>query len=161
MRGRFSRLSSRAVEYLLSILERSRDKGYARQYEIVEDLGVSKPTASLMVRKLREAGYLEVRGEKIMLSRMGRELVLELIWRHGVIESALVRLGLSPERACRTAWRIIQDIPAEDVKRIWSGLGSPSSCPCGYPMPVPDKGVRIEEVETCTAFRSGRSAERP
>ncbi len=150
------KLSPRAIEYLLSVLRRSRGKGYARQYEIVEDLGVSKPTASLMVKKLRCVGYLRVEGEKIMLSEMGEKLVWELIRRHGIIESALFELGLSREGACRLAWRIVQEIPAEDIERIWIKLGSPESCPCGYRIPSIHKGASMKEVEPCIAFRAGR-----
>jgi Mn-dependent DtxR family transcriptional regulator len=153
------RLSPRAVEYLLSVLRRSRGKGYARQYEIIEDLGVSKPTASLMVKKLKQVGYLKVEGEKIMLSEMGERLVRELVRRHGIIESALFELGLSREGACGVAWRIVQEIPAEDAERIWTRLGSPRSCPCGHQIPNIQAGV--EEIEPCIAFKAGRRAARP
>ncbi|MEM4648456.1 MAG: metal-dependent transcriptional regulator [Nitrososphaerota archaeon] len=161
MRRRAPRLSPRAIEYLLSILERARHKGYARQYELIEDLGVSKPTASLMVKKLRRAGYLEVEGEKIRLSEGGLKLVRELAWRHGVIEIALFELGLSREGACRIAWRIAQEIPAEDIERIWIRLGSPRSCPCGCQIPMTDNWAGDRMIETCVAFRAGRRLERP
>ncbi len=159
MKPRASRLSLRAIEYLLSIFKRSKDKGYARQYEIIEDLGISKPTASLMVKKLRDIGYLEVREERIRLSRRGEKLVLELIWKHGVIESALVELGLSLKCACRIAWRIIQEIPVEDVKQIWIRLGLPRSCPCGHLIPLLDEEASAEEVEPCVAFKPGQARE--
>ncbi|MCF3652565.1 MAG: metal-dependent transcriptional regulator [Aigarchaeota archaeon] len=155
------KLSPRAIEYLLSVLRRSRGKGYARQYEIIEDLGVSKPTASLMVKKLKRVGYLKVEGEKIMLSEVGERLVRELVRRHGIIESALFELGLSREGACRVAWRIVQEIPAEDAERIWIKLGSPASCPCGYRIPSTHREAGIEGVEPCIAFRASRRTARP
>jgi Mn-dependent DtxR family transcriptional regulator len=155
------RLSPRAIEYLLSILMRSRGKGYARQYEIIEDLGISKPTASLMVRKLRRVGCLKVEGEKIRLSEVGERLVRELVRRHGIIERALFELGLSRERACGVAWRIVQEIPAEDAERIWMRLGSPRSCPCGYRIPSIHEEAGAEEIEPCVTFRAGRRTARP
>jgi Mn-dependent DtxR family transcriptional regulator len=155
------RLSPRAIEYLLSILMRSRGKGYARQYEIIEDLGISKPTASLMVRKLRRVGCLKVEGEKIRLSEVGERLVRELVRRHGIIESALFELGLSRERACGVAWRIVQEIPAEDAELIWMRLGSPRSCPCGYRIPSIRGEAGAEGIEPCVAFRAGRRTARP
>lgn len=161
MRRRAPRLSLRAMEYLLSILGRSRDKGYARQYEIIEDLGVSKPTASLMVKKLRRDGYLEVEGEKIRLSDGGVKLIRELVWKHGVIEWALFELGIPREGACRIAWRIIQEIPAEDVERIWMRLGSPRSCPCGHRIPMLNGLADVREIKACMAFKAGRGLERP
>ena len=53
MSGEASQLSQRRIEYLISIFRHSKKRGYARQYELIRDLGISKPTASLMVRKLR------------------------------------------------------------------------------------------------------------
>jgi len=155
------KLSPRAIEYLLSVLRRSWGKGYARQYEIIEDLGVSKPTASLMVKKLKRVGYLKVEGEKIMLSEVGERLVRELVRRHGIIESALFELGLSRRGACRVAWRIVQEIPPEDAERIWIKLGSPTSCPCGYRIPSIRREAGIEGVEPCITFRASRRTARP
>ena len=154
MRSRRLRLSSRAIEYLLVVLKRSRDKGYARQYELIEDLGISRPTASLMVKKLKQIGYLRVDGGKIRLSRVGMKLIRELVWKHGIIESALYELGLTREGACRIAWRIVQEIPVNDAERIWIKLGSPRSCPCGKQIPSIHEEVSVEEIETCMIFKS-------
>ncbi|MEM1976845.1 MAG: hypothetical protein QXX29_02990, partial [Nitrososphaerota archaeon] len=69
--------------------------------------------------------------------------------------------GLSREGACRIAWRIAQEIPAEDIERIWIRLGSPRSCPCGCQIPMTGNWTGDRMIETCVAFRAGRRLERP
>ncbi len=153
MSDREFQLSPRKVEYLISIFRHSKKKGYARQYELIDDLGVSKPTASLMVKKLRDAGYIEIKDEKIMLNDKGEKAIQEILWKHGVIEAALVKLGLSQGGACKLSWRIIQEVPKEAAMRIWETLGSPDHCPCGYTLPKLDEKVDIANYEVCLTYR--------
>ncbi|HDD42608.1 MAG TPA: metal-dependent transcriptional regulator [Nitrososphaeria archaeon] len=160
MSGEASQLSRRRVEYLISIFRHSKKRGYARQYELIRDLGVSKPTASLMVRKLRDEGLLEIRGGKVMLNRKGEKTIQEILWKHGVIESALVKLGLSREGACELAWKIIQELSNEMVKQIWEKLGLPDRCPCGYPFPKLGENVDVMSYEACLTFRRRRALDR-
>lgn len=160
MSGEASQLSRRKIEYLLSIFRHSKRRGYARQYELIGDLGVSKPTASLMVRKLRDDGLLEIRGGKVMLNQRGEKAVQEILWKHGVVESALVKLGLSREGACEVAWRIIQELSNEVVKQIWEKLGLPDQCPCGYLFPKIGERVDVRSYETCLTFRKRRALNR-
>ncbi len=153
MSGKRAELSSRKIEYLISIFQHSKKKGYARQYELIDDLGVSKPTASLMVKKLKDSGYVKVHKGKIMLNDEGERVIQEILWKHGVIESALVRLGLSHRRACEISWKIIQEIPKETARKIWKKLGSPSHCPCGYSLPSLDGRVNITCYEACLTYK--------
>ena len=160
MSGEGLQLSRRRIEYLISIFRHSKKRGYARQYELVRDLGVSKPTASLMVRKLRDEGYLEIRGGRITLNWRGEKAVQEILWKHGVVESALVELGLSREGACEIAWKILQDLPNETVKRVWENLGLPDRCPCGYLFPKLGENVSVMNYEACLTFRRRRALDR-
>ena len=141
-----SKLSPRRIDYLIAVFKCCKEKGYARQYEIVDELGVAKPTASLMIRRLRDEGYLQVRRRKIFLGKKGEEAIREALWKHGVMESALVKLGLSSREACEISWSIVDRIPRNAVERIWRSLGSPDSCPCGYELPIGERDILSYEV---------------
>jgi len=151
-------ISLRETEYLIAVFECSKKKGYARQFEIRAELKVAKPTASLMMKKLAKKGYIKLVRNKIFLAEKGEKLVREIIWKHGVIEQALVNLGLSSEKACAITWKIAQTIPLDDVKCIWENLGMPDRCPCGYELPRIDGASDLRNYEVCLTFKkvSGR-----
>ena len=153
-------LSPREVEYLIAVFECSKKRGYARQYEIREELKVAKPTASLMIKKLAEKGYVKLDEKKITIAEKGEKLIREILWKHGVLEHALVELGLLSEQACAISWRIYQDIPREAVGRIWENLGKPDRCPCGYRIPDINGGGNIMDYEPCLTFRKNQDQRR-
>ena len=99
-------------------------------------LRLAKPTASLMIKKLREEGYLEIRERRIFLDKKGEKMIEEALWKHGVLENAFVKLGLSSREACEISWRILDRVPSKIVERIWRNIGMPDRCPCGYPLPT-------------------------
>lgn len=124
-------LSTRDIDYLITVYEHCTFKGTARVVDVAKALGVSKSTASLMIKKLVKWGLIERVGRGIRLTKEGIDLCLEIIWRHGVIESALTRLGLSVEEACHVARDIELSIPKHIVDKLWCLLGRPFRCPHG------------------------------
>jgi len=131
-----SRLSPRRIDYLIAVFKCSKGKGYARQREIIEELGIAKPTASLMIKKLKDEGYLEIRERKIFLDKKGEKMIEEALWKHGVLENAFVKLGLSSREACEVSWRVLDRVPSKIVEQIWRNIGMPDRCPCGYLLPT-------------------------
>ncbi|RLG07895.1 MAG: hypothetical protein DRN59_00310 [Thaumarchaeota archaeon] len=150
-----SKLSPRRIDYLIAVFKCSKGKGYARQREIIEELGIAKPTASLMIKKLREEGYLEIRERRIFLDKKGEKMIEEALWKHGVLENAFVKLGLSSREACEISWRILDRVPSKIVERIWRNIGMPDRCPCGYLLPTGDR-EDILNFEVCKASDSLR-----
>ncbi len=49
-----------AEDYLEQILVLLEEKGYARSTDIAESLGVTKPSVSVAMKKLRENGYISM-----------------------------------------------------------------------------------------------------
>jgi len=154
-------LSFREIDYLIAVFSHSKGKGYTRQLEILEELNVTKSTASLMIKKLVNKGYMRLDGRKIMLAEKGRTAVKEILWRHGVIESALTKLGLSSIQACEVTWKIAQKIPRNIVESIWRKLGRPDCCPCGYRFPHVNQEVDPENFEVCYTFKNASISKRP
>ena len=61
-----------AEDYLEQILVLLEEKGYARSTDIAESLGVTKPSVSVAMKKLRENGYISMeKGGLISLTDKG------------------------------------------------------------------------------------------
>jgi len=122
-------LSVRDADYLIALFKCG---GEARLSEVCRELKVAKPTASLMMKKLSTAGLVRKVSNKYALTVLGRKTAKEIIWRHTVTEWMLVKSGLNIREACRVARIIELYIPLNSLKKIWSMLGKPVKCPCGY-----------------------------
>lgn len=143
------KLNRREMDYLLSIFINSKSKGYARNSEIVRELGVSKATASLMVKKLAEKNLVTASRRGVCFTEEGRRIMKEILWRHETIEAALSKLGIPIREACRIAWEIQLILPEEAVRMIWQALGAPRICPLGVRFPRKDEESPIEEYDVC------------
>jgi DtxR family transcriptional regulator, Mn-dependent transcriptional regulator len=143
------KITVREVEYLLTIFKKSRETGYTRNKQVVEELRVSKSTASLMIKKLRNTGLVSGSSRKLKLTSKAEEILTEKLWKHGVIENALHYLGIPLEESCRISWRIEPLLSRKDVEYIWRRLNEPQKCPCG--MKIPDmKNTRpLSEYDFC------------
>ncbi len=124
-----SNLSVRDADYLVAV--KSCGETPAKVCVIAEMLGVAKSTASLMMKKLMKYGLVEKAGRGYVLTKEGEDVVRNIIWRHLVVETALVSIGLSPNEACRAARLIELSLPEETVEKMWELLGKPTMCPHG------------------------------
>ncbi|MEN2973965.1 MAG: metal-dependent transcriptional regulator [Candidatus Caldarchaeales archaeon] len=144
------KISARELEYLLTIFRRSMEDGYARNKQIVEELKVSKSTASLMIKKLSRMGLVVKVGRRFRLTSYGEHLVVEKLWKHGVLEAALYSLGTPLRDSCRISWKIEDVFSREVVDDIWEKLGRPKSCPCGYMLPDRSSHKRLSKYSICS-----------
>lgn len=142
-------LTVREVDYLLAIFKKSKESGYARNKQVIGDLGVSKSTASLMIKKLKKRGLVSESNRKFKLTSKGEEILLEKLWRHGVIEYALYTLGVPIEYSCKISWRMDPLLPREIVECIWNALDKPSRCPCGIELPEKPLKKPLNKYDTC------------
>lgn len=108
-----------AEDYLEMILMLQEERGYARSVDIAASLGVTKPSVSYAMKKLRENGYI-VMGEEnhIALTEKGRTIALRTYERHKTLTSFLTNLGVSPETAREDACKIEHDISEETFAAI-------------------------------------------
>ncbi len=141
-------LSVREADYLVALLKRGGSEAPVTVSELARDLGVAKPTVTLMLKKLVRQGLVKRVEGGYMLSCGGLECVNEIVWRHGVVEEALSRLGLDKEEACVVARLIELSIPLETLQTIWRSLGCPVKCPHGLCI-LPGKFGR----STCRSVR--------
>src|SRR6184192_3550820 len=88
-------------EYLEAILELEEEGARVIQARLADRLGVSAPSVSEMVRRLRAEGYLEVNGDRTLtLTQKGRDWATTIVRRHRLAERLLTDLlGLPWHRA--------------------------------------------------------------
>ena len=103
-----------AENYLEAILIESRKKDRVRAVDICTHLGFSRPTVSIMLKKLREKGWVEI-GEHsaLHLTEQGLVIAQETYERHCVITQMLMYLGVSAETAKEDACKIEHDLSDE------------------------------------------------
>lgn len=133
-------VSIREIEYLIKVFELQNKKGFAKIKDLVNELKLAKPTVSLTVKKLVKKGVLTyLRHGEVELTKKGLFLIYEYLWRHGVIEFALTKIGLKLDEACILTEKIQFKIPREVVEKLWITLGMPCKCSHGLEFPTPPK----------------------
>ena len=110
-----------AENYLETIYMIRRRAGSCRSVDVASELGYSKPTISVMMKNLRENGYIRIDdGGELILTDSGMEIALRMFERHEIISRVLMRMGVSEETAYRDACKIehdISDVTFEIIKQ--------------------------------------------
>ncbi len=76
-------LGKSAEDYLESMLILKEKNGYVRSVDISELLGVTKPSVSNAMKRLREEGYIEMnRSGFITVTEKGLEIANKIYTRH-------------------------------------------------------------------------------
>jgi DtxR family transcriptional regulator, Mn-dependent transcriptional regulator len=107
---------------------------------VAQRLGVTAASATNMLKKLAEAGMVEHSPYKgARLSTRGREVALEVIRHHRLIETFLsTTLGVPWDRVHAEA-EVLEHVLSEDLEeRIAVSLGDPATDPHGHPIPSRD-----------------------
>ena len=152
-------------EYLEAILELEEEGAQLIQARLAERLGVSAPSVSEMVRRLRAEGYLEVTRDRILhLTAKGRDWATTIVRRHRLAERLLTDLlGLPWHKAHIEACRWEHVISADVERLIVAKLENPLTCPHGNPIPgagAPElELVPLSETEAGDTIRLERVSE--
>ena len=100
-----------AENYLEAIFMINSKKGYARSIDVANELGYSKPSVSVAMKKFREDGYITIDSEgKITLTEKGEAVAKRVYERHQVIAKALIAIGVDEEIAYEDSCKIEHDI---------------------------------------------------
>ena len=106
-------------DYLEQILMLLEQKGHARSTDIAAGLGVSKPSVSVAMKKLRENGYITMSSEgMISLTDKGYAIARKIYDRHQALTKYLVQLGVPEEIAREDACKIEHDLSEESFEAI-------------------------------------------
>ena len=113
------RILESAEDYLEMILMLRNKNGYVRSVDIANGLGVTKPSVSVAMRKLRENGYIKFDEDLyITLTDAGYEIANRTLNRHKILTRLLTSIGVGEETAEDDACRIEHVISAESFDAI-------------------------------------------
>ena len=100
--------------YLEQILMLSGSQEKVRAIDLCIALGFSRPTVSVMLRDLREQGFVTTAPNGgLALTKEGEAVALRMYERHCLIAKALMALGVSRDTALEDACKIEHDISDE------------------------------------------------
>ena len=108
-----------AENYLETILILRQKHGNVRSIDVANELGYSKPSVSVAIKKLRENGFLEV-GDTgaLTLTKKGNEVAEQMYERHRCLTDFFVALGVDEETAATDACKIEHIISDETFAAI-------------------------------------------
>ena len=106
-------------DYLESILKLQQQGKAVRSIDVVTDLGYSKPSVSVGMKRLRESGYITVDEDGIItLTGDGQAVAERIISRHRMLTEFFIRLGVSPDVAEKDACKVEHDLSDETFSRL-------------------------------------------
>jgi DtxR family Mn-dependent transcriptional regulator len=127
---------------------------------IAEMLGVSRPTAGEMLKRLESEGLIE-RGEhkEALLTDKGRHEAERVVRRHRLIERLLTDfMGYTPAESHERADMLGDAFTDEMIERVAERLGHPERCPHGWPIDPAVEQAENRELVALSDLRSGDRA---
>lgn len=108
-----------AEDYLEAVLMLGEKNVAVRSIDVAAQLGYSKPSVSIAMKKLRENGYVEMdsRGY-IYLTESGRKIAEDTYEKHKVISKMLIAMGVPSDIALRDACRMEHTVSPESFEAI-------------------------------------------
>jgi DtxR family Mn-dependent transcriptional regulator len=132
-------------DYLKAIYRLKEEGGTITTQRISEELGVTGPSVTNMVKRLAEMHLLEhERYMGVELTPAGEKIALEVIRHHRLLELYLAEtMGFSWDKVHEEAERLEHHLSDEFESRLDSMLGHPTHDPHGDPIPSADGVVPI------------------
>ena len=108
-----------AENYLEAVLMIKERKGTVRSVDIANELGFSKASVSIAMKKLREDKYVTVGNDgEINLTKKGIDIAERMYERHDLIAKGLIALGVSEDTAYDDSCKIEHDISEETFEKL-------------------------------------------
>ncbi len=111
--------NNQKVEDYMKTIYRLREKGLVRGAYIARELGVTKPTVSVSLKEMEEAGYLTIQPDRtVILTQKGEEIAERIVERNKIIFDLLTNLGVNRETAYDDACNIEHGISDETLNAL-------------------------------------------
>ena len=108
-----------AENYLETILMLSKSLGQVRSIDLANELGFTKPSVSVAMKKLRENGYIHMDKDGfITLDEKGYEIASKIYDRHQTLTKLLISVGVNEKTASEDACKIEHVISNESYQCI-------------------------------------------
>ena len=136
---RDTHISSSIEDYLKAVWLTAKT-GSASTSALAEQLGISAPSVSGMLRKLQTLGFVEYERYKgVRLTHQGEREALRLLRRHRLIETFLLEhLGYTWDEVHSEAEALEHAMSDRFTERLAELLGHPTHDPHGDPIPNAD-----------------------
>jgi DtxR family Mn-dependent transcriptional regulator len=153
-------LTGQAEDYLKVIYHLERGGEAAATSDIAAELSVAPASVSGMLQRLARLGLVRVeRYRGARLAPAGRQVALQLIRRHRIIESFLAtKLGYSWDDVHEEAERLEHAASAELIERMAEALGHPTADPHGAPIPTVEGRVDERNLRSIAEMVDGETA---
>ena len=150
-----------AEDYLADIYRLETEGVAATTGAVAERRSVSPASTTAMFKRLARDGLVTYREyEGVVLTDEGQRLALAVLRRHRLIERFLTDLLRIPwDRVDEIADQMEHALPDAVVDALEAFLGSPFTCPHGYP--IPDRDGRIvvgADLRTLAVLQPGDRA---
>lgn len=114
-----AKIQESSEDYLETILMLSQSNPYVRSIDIVNELGFSKPSVSVAMKKLRENGHIRMDDNGyITLTESGMSIASKIYERHTLLTKIFELLGVNEQTAADDACRVEHVISDETFDRI-------------------------------------------
>ena len=109
--------------YLEAILMISKEKENVHAIDIVNNLGFSKPSVSIMLKKLKDEKYIDIdEKQNITLLPDGLKIAEKILERHEILTDILEYLGIDPKIAEDDACKVehdLSDVTFDAIKKMY------------------------------------------
>ena len=110
---------SRQVEDYLKTIYRLQENDLVRGVDIARDLGVTKPTVSVALKKLESSGLITIHlSRSVELTQEGERIAKEVTERYDALFGLLTDLGVDEQTAHQDACRMEHGISEQSVKAL-------------------------------------------
>ncbi len=107
------------VEDYMKTIYRLREEGVVRGAYIARELGVTKPSVSVSLKEMEEAGYLKIQPDRtVKLTQKGEKIASRIVERNKIIFELLTYLGVNRETAYDDACNIEHGISDESLNAL-------------------------------------------
>lgn len=118
------RIRKSSEDYLETMLMMKEKHGYIRSIDVAMQLGVTKPSVSYSVKRLRENGYITMDANNLItLTDAGMEIAERMLTRHKMLSEFLIRLGVDEKTALEDACKIEHDLSEQTFAAICKHAG--------------------------------------
>ena len=124
------KIQQSAEDYFETIYILKKRNGSVRSIDIVNEMGFSKPTVSVAMKKFRENGFVTMDSDgQIELTKQGLFIAEKTYEKHNVLAKALILLGVEESLAYEDACRMEHAISEESFRKLMQALEHPQETP--------------------------------
>ncbi|MGT2887708.1 metal-dependent transcriptional regulator [Streptococcus didelphis] len=157
-------MSPNKEDYLKSIYELGEQESKISNKMIAENMQVSAPAVSEMIKKMIQQDWIIKDKEKgYFLTAKGKELVANLYRKHRLIEVFLInQLGYNSQEVHQEAEILEHTVSDTFIDRLDENLGFPEFCPHGGTIPRKDQALnevnrtRLNQISQLGSYKLSR-----